>query len=182
MKLKIFLVFLISLVVSFLLDKKIICFLISLRSQILDKLIVYSNYLGNVVMVSVILIVFFYIKKQRKIIIPFLFTIAFASGVAQLIKFVTHIPRPYLGLELPRLVTEAGYSFPSGHAMALSIGYVFLKESDSRFAVYWLIISVFLLFGRVYTGIHYLSDIIGGIIVGYFTSCFFISQLIKKEK
>lgn len=143
---------------------------------------VYSTYLGNVIMVSAILVVFFYLKKSKKIIVPFLFTIVLASGITQLIKFVTHIPRPYLGLGLPRLITESGYSFPSGHAMALSIGYVFLKESDSKFAVYWLIISAFLLFGRVYTGIHYLSDIIGGIIIGYFISYFFISQLKKKEK
>ncbi len=174
MKLKTVVILLISLIISFFLDKRLIYYLISIRNPILDKLMVYSTYLGNVLMVTVFLLVFiFYIKEHRKYLFPLLFTITIASTLTEIIKLITKIPRPFLGLNLPILVTYSGYSFPSGHAMALTIGYMFLKKEDTRLANFWLIFTIILLFGRIYTGLHYTSDIIGGMLIGYFISSFF---------
>lgn len=177
MKFKTIVLLLISLIIAFLLDKRIIYFLISIKNSNFDKLMVYSTYLGNVLMVTVLLVAFiFYIKKHRKYLVPFLFTIIVASALTEVIKFLIKVPRPFLGLNLPVLITDAGYSFPSGHAMALTTGYMFLKKENMTLANLWLIFAIILLFGRVYTGIHYISDIIGGIIVGYFVSSFFLRE------
>ena len=68
------------------------------------------------------------------------------------------------------------YSFPSGHAMASTVFYGLLAiyasvNARQRYAVYVAIAAaVFMValvsFSRIYLGLHYLSDVIGGIAEG----------------
>ena len=95
-------------------------------------------------------------------------------GVAEAIRFFYHHPRPYAALNLHPLLTDAAYSFPSGHTIfifALGAGLygVHKKLACGIFAVGLLIGAA-----RVAAGVHYPSDILGGIVlglgVGYLTS------------
>ena len=81
-------------------------------------------------------------------------------------------PRPAI---ITALVTESGFSFPSGHSMGSAAFYGFIiyliAQSDMKpamkRAVSALIIALIGLIGfsRVYLGVHYLSDVIGGFLV-----------------
>jgi membrane-associated phospholipid phosphatase len=75
--------------------------------------------------------------------------------------------------ELPQpWVTEPGWSFPSGHAMGSLVAYGFLAylltritpaHFQRRKAIALLAILVLLIgFSRIYLGVHFLSDVIGG--------------------
>ena len=71
-----------------------------------------------------------------------------------------------------RAITEAGYSFPSGHAMAAGAFYGFLiyivAKSNLSVRLKRLLIGLLSLlialvgFSRVYLGVHYLSDVVAG--------------------
>lgn len=91
-------------------------------------------------------------------------------GVAEAIRLVYHHPRPFITFNIPHLLTDTSYSFPSGHTIfifALATG---VYRINKKFA-YWLY-GAGLLIGvaRVAGGVHYPSDILGGIVLGVATS------------
>jgi undecaprenyl-diphosphatase len=76
------------------------------------------------------------------------------------------------------LITETGFSFPSGHAtistvFALTLGYIMIKKQDRETRIWCIafLAMVFPLivgFSRLYLGVHWLSDILGGFALGIF--------------
>jgi len=92
-------------------------------------------------------------------------------GVASIIRLFYHRLRPFIAFHLRHpLVTDTSYSFPSGHTIflfALATGAFFVNKRLSHV----LYASAFLVgFARVIAGVHYPSDILGGIILGIGTS------------
>jgi membrane-associated phospholipid phosphatase len=87
------------------------------------------------------------------------------------LKLLIHRDRP--PFEDP-LLTLPTYSFPSGHAMASTVFYGFvvacvLTETQPRHRRHALIAAGILMIGlvclsRLYLGVHYVSDILGGIL------------------
>jgi len=87
-------------------------------------------------------------------------------GVAEAIRLFYHRLRPFLALNTTHLFTDYAYSFPSGHtifmfALAMATWYFNKKLSYFLFAS-GLLIGL----ARVAGGVHYPTDIIGGIILG----------------
>ena len=90
-----------------------------------------------------------------------------------------------------KLVKEGGYSFPSGHAMVSFGFYGFLiylayKKINNKKIKYPLIISLALLIlligiSRIYLGVHYATDIIGGFIIGFIYLIVFIKYFYNKK-
>lgn len=94
-----------------------------------------------------------------------------AAALNILLKQLIQRPRP----DGFRLITESGYSFPSGHSMAAMAFYGLLAwmvwhyERDRL--VRWLCVAGFALvivligISRIYLGVHYASDVIAGFCV-----------------
>lgn len=87
-------------------------------------------------------------------------------GVTELIRFFYHRPRPFLTNHLYQLISENEWSFPSGHAafffaMATAV-YCYNKKWGAGFFAAALLITI----SRVIAGVHYPSDIFGGMIIG----------------
>jgi membrane-associated phospholipid phosphatase len=84
------------------------------------------------------------------------------------------------------------YSFPSGHAMASTVFYGLLAiyasaNASQRHAVYVAIAAavfmvVLVSFSRIYLGLHYLSDVVGGIAEGiaWLALCFAALHYIRR--
>ena len=84
------------------------------------------------------------------------------------IKFLTKRPRPYdSGLDVTPLVPPLDkYSFPSGHTMNNLAVALVLAQYFPRLTIPALFFPLVLGTLRVLFGVHYLSDIIGGGILG----------------
>jgi dolichol kinase/membrane-associated phospholipid phosphatase len=96
-----------------------------------------------------------------------------------LIKKVLQIPRPFATEELSTIALKftTGYSFPSLHA-AFCIGMIpFLGRSFRSRAVQVCLAAVLLVitFSRIYLGLHYLTDLIGGALVGFASAKFWLA-------
>jgi len=72
---------------------------------------------------------------------------------------------------------SSGRSFPSGHAFfyfALATG---ILKYNKKIGKIFLILATFISFGRVFSGIHYLSDIIAGALMGILSALIFLKLL-----
>ncbi len=96
---------------------------------------------------------------------------AVAGGTALLLKKVIARPRPFDALDNVKVKyreSGTGYAFPSGHtslAFALAT-YISLSSSDLYVTIPMLTWASLIGYGRVYLGLHYPSDILGGMVVG----------------
>lgn len=92
-------------------------------------------------------------------------------------------PRPYeIFREVDLLVMRArDSSFPSGHTgSAFAISLVFYLLLPEKFKGYgWLaiLLSVLMGYSRLYVGIHYPTDVLGGALLGCLTSIFAVRLL-----
>ena len=94
--------------------------------------------------------------------------------------------------DLLRVVEEAGYSFPSGHAMISLCFYGMIAFLLARHVTSWrwrliIIVSAVVLvaiigISRVYLGVHYPTDVVAGYFAGGMWLAFCISLLIWWER
>ena len=96
----------------------------------------------------------------------------FAIGIAvgEVLKFTVYRARPYetvLGIHL-RVPGDSDSSFPSGHALIVSIGsaFVLLRFKHKLIAVVLTLEAAIVCYSRVYVGMHYPLDVAAGILIG----------------
>lgn len=95
---------------------------------------------------------------------------SFLAGLAlnQFILLFIHRMRPYdAGLTHLLVAPSADYSFPSDHATAsFAIAAGFLLHGFRRRGLVLLAAALLIAYSRLYIGIHYLSDVLGGAATG----------------
>lgn len=83
---------------------------------------------------------------------------------AQIILLFIHRIRPYdAGVSHLIIDKTVDWSFPSDHAIAsMSIAFAFLLNGFRKHALVFFCAAALVCFSRIYVGMHYASDIIGG--------------------
>ncbi|MGG3470695.1 phosphatase PAP2 family protein [Neobacillus pocheonensis] len=178
----------ISLLIS---DQKIIKFdswviqlIQGLESPGLTSMMKTFTFIGSApfVIILSILLMFFLFKVLHHGIELILFVTAILGSACLngLLKNIFQRVRP----DLHRLIDISGYSFPSGHAMNAFTVYgiiTFLlwrhiptKWGRSILILFSIVMILSIGISRIYLGVHYPSDIIGG----YFASGFWLATLI----
>lgn len=137
-----------------------------------------------------ILAVFWVLSRKRKRVLYYTkimtVNLLVAAGMNLLFKIFFHRARP----DILVLVHACGYSFPSGHSMvgAAFYGYliylcaVFFKRPWKQlFSA--LLFTLILLIGisRIYLGVHYASDVVGGFLAGFAWLAVLLSFINRKE-
>ncbi|MEK6897168.1 MAG: phosphatase PAP2 family protein [Nanoarchaeota archaeon] len=169
------------LIISFFLDNTVSGFFLNNRLGFLDGIAIFIHSVEGYVLflfVFVILLLF----KQKKRILPLLLAIILYFGVTGLIKIIIARPRPFTKFDFPNLgETRINQSFPSGHVTAAASVIRFF-EFNRMLLWIWAAITVLVMFSRVYLGMHYLSDVVAGLILGYFISdsSIFLAEKLKR--
>ena len=92
--------------------------------------------------------------------------------VNNVIKLTACIYRPWIRSPLivpPQNAMESatGYSFPSGHtSAAFAVAWILHLRFGKKVGIPALILAALISFSRLYVGVHYPSDVLGGIFVG----------------
>ncbi len=101
--------------------------------------------------------------------------------LTDIIQFFYPIARPFAALSFTPLIGASGASFPSGHTaffFALSFA---LLIFDRRWGFWFLALSLLVGLSRVFVGVHYPMDILGGIAVG-FIAYLVVKKLVQAER
>ncbi len=91
-------------------------------------------------------------------------TFLLGLGLAQIMLLFIHRMRPYdAGISHPIVPSTVDWSFPSDHAIAsFSIVFAYALSGFQRAAIWFFILATFICFSRIFVGMHYASDILGG--------------------
>lgn len=160
---------------TFYVDTVISQFVYNLRTPILTNvMLIITNFGGDYVIFLAITILIFLLRKKHKkeaVLLSFLLMMGLLLNLFT--KSLIARPRPDIS---PLLDLSASYSFPSGHAMNAFVFYMTLayfvyhfthKKTLSIIGTLLAVIIILLIgFSRVYLGVHYPSDILGGYIAG----------------
>ncbi|RME54668.1 phosphatase PAP2 family protein [Candidatus Woesearchaeota archaeon] len=122
-----------------------------------------------------------WIKLEKKKVVPLVYGLITTFVVVYLMKEIIMRPRPYMVLSIVPVVKNfTSYSFPSMHA---ALAFAFLPTLNRIFKnkVLWSLVVGGVAISRVYLGVHYLSDVIAGALIGYVISNQFWKLLNKKS-
>lgn len=147
------------------------------HSRVLDNLMIFgARYLIVVVFLLIFFLIFRGSIKEKKAFILAIFSLAVVVLIIKMIHLFFIEPRPFVNLDLtPLYPYKPDPSFPSRHVSmmtAITFAYIHFK---SKWAPLFLLLMVWVGVSRIYVGVHYPLDIIGGIIVGI------VSLLIAKK-
>lgn len=150
---------------------KILDFLQTLHSPVMDKVMCFVSRLGNAGMIWILLaIVLFFFPKTKKTAL-ILVTALVVDGILcnGILKNLIRRVRPYdVNTAITLLISKPiDFSFPSGHTAVsfAAVTSLFL----AREKMLWkpaLLLAVLIAFSRMYLYVHYPTDILGGILVG----------------
>ncbi|MFC7783718.1 MULTISPECIES: phosphatase PAP2 family protein [unclassified Rossellomorea] len=151
------------------------------------------TFLGGVKGITIfaisVVVILLYLKKYPLALFVAT-TITTGAGFNWLLKWIFKRERP----DIEALIEQGGYSFPSGHSMSSFIFYgtlafILFRALDykrykwaSVIAVSFLVLLIGL--SRVYLGVHYPSDILGGFTAGgaWLTLCIVIYAYFYNRK
>jgi len=155
------------------------------KSRLLDFFGIFlADYLGYAIMVIafVLLLADSDLRKKFKYYALLILSVIFSRGIiTEAIRFIYARPRPFISLDFSPLVNESGYnSFPSGHATfffaVAGAVWLFNKKWGWRFFAAAVLIGI----GRIFTGVHWPSDILAGAIIG-FASVWLAQRILGKH-
>lgn len=146
-------------------------------SDSLTPILIIITNLGGPIGISLVCALIFIIPKLRnKVGIPVSLAVITSFTLNTILKLIFARQRP----DILRLVSETTYSFPSGHAMVnmslyaiLSIyAYKLIKDNKIKWSsiISMSILIAIIGFTRIYLGVHYAGDILGGWLLGFAVS------------
>ena len=156
------------------LDQAVLMSVASHRSDLLNALAINLTALGSAPLVT--LIAFFvaayaFAAGRQRIVLALLWT-PLSFLLDDVLKLLFQHPRPTEAI----IAIPDSYSFPSGHAVAASALYITLaliaghRESRQRprRVLIWsgVTVAILVAWSRVYLGVHYFSDVVGGLCLG----------------
>lgn len=145
-----------------------------ITSKMSDPLTIAAKTITNVANPVILLLVagvLFLVVEKKKNKFSIVCNLGIAAILNIILKSIIQRPRP-IG---HRLIDESGYSFPSGHSMVSMafygyLVYLIVKNVKNKYlraisSCILLLLILFIGLSRIYLGVHYTSDVIGGFIV-----------------
>ena len=162
--------------------KMVSTFLISDFATPIAKFI--TNF-GGAIFLIILTILLLVVLKNKKVGLSICINLVVVTILNQLLKRLLQRPRP---TEF-RIIEETGYSFPSGHSMVsmafygylIYLIYRFVKNKYSKWISIVLLSLLICLIGisRIYLGVHYTSDVLGGFLISISYLVIYISAFNK---
>lgn len=155
------------------LDTKVHNLVINLRTPQLTNIMLIITNLCSIIGIMIISIIFLIIYRKKQIFHYIVINLVNSILLSQLFKLIIRRNRP-ININI---IEESGFSYPSGHSMVSMaffglFAYLIYKNMKNLFLktilISLLIIIIILIgFSRIYLGVHYFSDVIGGFLISF---------------
>lgn len=125
------------------------------------------NFNGAIIIAAILILILG--KRHDRIGLLLLVVVVLSSDFfTNQLKHIIGRIRPCNALDNVRLVMACtkSYSFPSGHATNIFGAMVFLSCRYRRFAPLFIAFACLVAYSRVYVGVHYPIDVLGGAVIG----------------
>lgn len=163
--------------------------IISWRNEMLSPVLVGITYLGNPNTITFFCIALLFFKKTRlEYGMPLGITVSCSATIQTIIKIVVHRPRPPVE---NFLILQGGFSFPSGHSCSGLVFYGLFayllfhtavdKTVYKTVGILFIVLAVIIGLSRVYVGVHYPTDVLGGWSLGLAILTVAISVIEKRK-
>jgi len=151
-------------------ELEIIHWLQSFRNGLLDHFFVYATMFGEEV-ILILILGYIYWCHDKLIGEKIGITVFVSLAINNLLKLIVMRQRPFVvdsTITNLRPETSGGYSFPSGHAQtaatySFGLFYVIKKR---WLLIVAIIITTLVAVSRMYIGVHYLTDVLTGALIG----------------
>lgn len=135
-----------------------------------DSIALFLSGIGAWGAIWFVIAIFLFIREEERdhwFFLPFILggglSIIFSE---YFIKFLIARPRPSELIGAVVLTNPGNYSFPSTHAtIAWAMAYLLSRE-EPRLTFWFYLLAVLISLSRIYLGVHYPLDVVGGAILG----------------
>ncbi|MBI2017644.1 phosphatase PAP2 family protein [Candidatus Daviesbacteria bacterium] len=152
------------------------------QNNFLDSLMIFgAEYVIYISFALIFVLAFRGQIKERKALILVCLSIPIVVLMIKFIHLFLFEPRPYIAQDISPLIpdTKEDASFPSRHTalmFTLAFSYFFYQ---SKWRFHFLIMALWVSLSRIFVGVHYPLDIIGGIMTAFVSV--FIAWKIKEK-
>ncbi len=155
-------------------DAQIIQKVYSLKTPQLTEFFLIINLISsNVLIISVLTLLFLWKDKKRSWILPAWISIAASIFVSFILKISTQRLRPFqqgLVYLLPQLndadFLTWNFSFPSFQSALVFCTVPMIWKNFPKLRYFWIAFAILVAFSRIYFGLHFLSDVLSGALLG----------------
>ena len=156
-----------------------------LRRDWLTEIVKVLTNLGSLPAYIVYLAIAFFVVKNKRVVYSMVVNLGIAACLMLIIKNIVRRPRPFDLM----LIEETGFSFPSGHSLnafvffgfIIYLVYKFNKDKKKKEHLWLPIVCGLLMLliplSRIYLGVHYASDCLCGMLVGYISLYVFVNYI-----
>lgn len=167
---------------SIYIDKSVYDFICdNFMSERMTNIVKILTSLGSALVVIILTIVLFIAIKNKRIAVSIVINLIVITILNNLLKIIFLRPRPNVN----NLILESGYSFPSGHSsigmafygylIYLIYKYVNNKKIKISLIIFLSLVIVAIGLSRIYLGVHYASDVLGGFLLAIVYLIIFIT-------
>jgi undecaprenyl-diphosphatase len=147
---------------------------LALKVKAGDWLIVFcAKYVPYFMTAAAIFFIFYFFRDWKKKLLVFFtasLSVILSRGIlTEVIRFLYARPRPFKVLGFEPLIGNGSPAFPSGHAAAFFALAAALFYFNRRWGFWFFVFAILNAFGRVVAGVHWPSDILGGVFLGLFS-------------
>lgn len=176
--------FVLAVLASFYFDNEIVQSIEKIRNVFFDNALFGITFLSaEIIIFFTLTVIMLWREHKRRWILPLWTSLILTAIVSFILKIFIQRPRPYQfelvsALPIFQIVSHNiwDFSFPSFQTMLAFCALPIICKEFPRFKYVWIFFALLVGFSRVYFGVHFMSDVLLGGMIGYFIGFLIIQK------